>query len=144
MKAVKTWVLIADGARARVLVNTGPGNGLRPAMNHEFAASHAPSRDLGTDKPGRGQGGDAAHGVKTEDLHERQKESFTRDVAEMVSKAAEENDYDRLVIAAPPATLGRLRDALSPKARERVIEEINKDLTHVRDQDVTNHLSANI
>ena len=37
MKKTVTWVLIADGAQARVLENTGPGKGLRQVEGLDFS-----------------------------------------------------------------------------------------------------------
>jgi hypothetical protein len=53
VKAAKTWVLIAHRARARIAVDVGPGKGLKPAFDHDFAASHAATSDLVSDRPGR-------------------------------------------------------------------------------------------
>lgn len=47
-----TWVVVADGARARILEHTRIGGGLvaLAAMDHDKAHGHA--RDLGSDRPG--------------------------------------------------------------------------------------------
>ena len=42
----RTWILIADGARARMLLNEGPGTGLKPATDAEFEADHLAPRVL--------------------------------------------------------------------------------------------------
>ena len=42
-----TWILVADGARARVLMNDGVGKGLQPTVDGEMA--HA--LDLAGDGP---------------------------------------------------------------------------------------------
>jgi len=53
MKPTRTWVLIADGARARVLVNDGPGRGLAEVDGLEFSADHSATHDLVSDREGR-------------------------------------------------------------------------------------------
>jgi len=53
MKAKVTWVVIANGAHARIAMNAGVGKGLKPAMSREFAAPHVPNRRLVSDRPGR-------------------------------------------------------------------------------------------
>ncbi len=53
MKPIRTWVLIADAARARVFEARGKGHGLTAVRDMTLDAELAPSRDLGTDRPGR-------------------------------------------------------------------------------------------
>lgn len=143
MKATTTWFLIADGARARIVVNEGPGKGLRAAMDHEFAASHAPSRDWGSDKPGRtGSGaGGARHAVQPKtDFHEFAKERFATEMAGLLDAAATDGAFDRLVLVAPPKVLGNLRGAMRNGAQKKVTGELAKDLTHVPVRDLAGHL----
>ena len=147
MKATKTWVVIADGARARIAVNLGPGKGLKPALNHEFAASHAPTSDLVSDRPGRyaDGGASATHGVEPRtDRHDYEKSLFVRDIAMAVERGANRRAFDRLVLVAPPAILGRLRTALKPRTRKLVAAEIGKDLTHLNLREVPKHLADRI
>ncbi len=145
MKATKTWILIADGARARVVVNEGPGKGLRAALDHEFAASHAPSRAWGSDKPGSaGDGGKGArHAVTPKiDYHEFAKERFAQEMAGMLDSAASQGVFDRLVLVAPPKVLGNLRGAMKNGARRKVTGELAKDLTHIPLRDLPGYLES--
>ena len=48
MKKKVTWIIVADGSRARVLANDGPGKGLRPAIAGEFHHDAPPTHLLGT------------------------------------------------------------------------------------------------
>jgi len=147
MKAAKTWVVIADGARGRIAVNAGPGKGLKPAFKHEFAASHAPTSDLVSDRPGRYADGGAStsHGVEPRtDRHDYEKSLFVRDIAMAVERGANRRAFERLVLVAPPAILGRLRKALKPRTRNMVAAEVGKDLTHLNLREVPKHLADRI
>jgi protein required for attachment to host cells len=53
MRKTITWILVADGTRARIFRNEGPFKGLQPALDRAFEASAPPTRALGTDRPGR-------------------------------------------------------------------------------------------
>ena len=53
MTTPKTWILIADGGRARVLETIGIGHPLTPIDGMVFAKDLPPSRELGSDKPAR-------------------------------------------------------------------------------------------
>lgn len=145
MKAKRTWILVADGARAQILENQGPGTGLVAALDHDFAAPHGANSALGTERPGKGSGaaGGTGHAVGPKvDWHEFAKERFARDVAAVLDKAAAAGAFDRLVLVAPPKTLGALRKELKADTRARVTEEVNKDLTHLDAGAIVQHLSA--
>ena len=134
MKPVKTWVLVADGARARFFVNEGPGRGLEPAVDAEFFAPPPPTRDIASDRPGRKGAASAgtAHGATPRiDWHRFEKHRFAAEMAEVVNRAAMKKAFSRLVLVAPPEPLGALRTRLNPAVRRLVTAEIGKDLTGV-------------
>ena len=134
MKPRKTWVLVADGARARILESNGSGGGLSSALNFDFAMSHAPSRDFGSDKPGRGQGagGMTQHAkLPRVDWHTYEKHLFAKELAKALEEALRRSAFDDLVLVAPPKALGELRLALANDVMSRVKTEIGKDLTHL-------------
>lgn len=133
MKARRTWIVVADGARARIALNRGPGSGVVPAMPYEFAAPHAPTRAFVSDRPGyHSERGTAGHRFEPKhDRHHFEKQVFARDLAEVIDDAAADRRFDRLVLVAPPAALGRLRAALTARARRYIVAEVRKDLTHL-------------
>ena len=147
MKTQKTWILIADGARARLVESQGVGAALTPVGNATFGASHAPSRDFGTDKPGRTHDRSGTRQTAKEprtDWHTFEKERFATDMAHVLDVEAERNAFDRLVLVAPPKTLGVLRKELGAGALKRVVAEVGKDLTHLPDRELAPHLAAEI
>lgn len=144
MKKKVTWILVADGSRARVLVNEGVGKGLQSAISGEMTHDLPPTRELGTERPGRA-GGQRGTGIRHAiqphvDWHRFEKEKFSKEMAALLDAAAERNAFDRLVLVAPPRTLGDLRAALGAKARGLVHAEIDKDLTQVAVQELPKHL----
>lgn len=143
MKKKVTWIIVADGSRARVLANDGPGKGLRPAIAGEFHHDAPPTHLLGTDKPGRVAPSLGANRSAIEphmDWHEFEKEKFGKEMARLLNEAADRNSYDDLVVVAPARTLSTLRQSLSAKASELIRAELAKDLTHVPLQEMPEHL----
>jgi len=142
MKPIRTWIFVADGARARFLENLGPGKGLAPALDHELQQQLPTNRELVTDKPGRGAGPDGEHHgyAPRVDWHEFEKERFAHQVAKLLDKARAERRFDRLVLVAPPKALGHLRDEIDKATREMVTGELHKDLTRADDAELTRHL----
>ena len=143
MKATRTWVLIADGARARILENLGPGRGLISVEGMVFHGDHSATHDLVTDRQGRSfssQGpGRSAIEVHT-DPHRNLKTKFASRLAEALTIGLDQHAYDRLVIVAAPVTLGDLRAAIPDRVRSKIVGEVAQDLTKTPNGEVATHL----
>ena len=111
-KKLTTWVVLADGARARILENTGPGTGLVELEEWESAEARKPTRELGTERPGRGHESatEGRHAIAPHgDWHEMEKVNFANDLARYLKRHGDAGKFDQLVLAAPPRTLGELQ-----------------------------------
>ncbi len=134
-----TWVLVADGSRARILARKGKERHLHPAVAEDFIATNLPSRDLASDRPGRQRAapGMAMHAMDPRtDAHRLEKADFARALARQLDHAAATGTFDRLVLVAPPQTLGELRAALAEETRRRVAAELAKDLTRMPESEI--------
>jgi len=142
MKKKVTWILVADGARARILKNEGPGKGLQPAVDEEFHHELPRTHEMGTERPGRVHESANAtrHAVEPVDWHRFEKEKFAKEMAKILDKAAAGGAFDRLVLVAPPRTLGDLRGALAAATRKKVTGELDKDLTQITLGELPEHL----
>ena len=145
MKKTVTWILIADGTQARVLENTGPGKGLASVKGLDWSIEPLQSKDIDTDRPGRGHssGGSARSAMepKTDPAQHREAE-FMRSVASVLDKKVLEGAFDRLVIAAAPIALGNLRKVLSDHVKKAVVAELDKDLTNLPTPSIDRHLDG--
>jgi protein required for attachment to host cells len=145
MRKTKTWVVVADGSRARLFINDGPGKGLRLLQNGNIASEHPPTREISTDRPGRtfDSTGGGRHAMEPpSDSHRHAKRAFAQDLAARLNQAQKQNAFDRIVLIAPPQALGDLRATLSPGVRDRVSGELNKDLTHLKDDELVEPVGA--
>lgn len=143
MKAVKTWILVADAARARIFLNDGPGHGISELTDHGLERDLKPTRDINADRPGRtfDSGGQGRHAMEpSTDPNRHQKFSFAKEVASRIVKAHHARSFDRLVMIAPPSTLGDLRSALPKTVASVVYGEIAKDLTRLSAKELAGHL----
>ena len=143
MKPVHTWIVVADGGQARFLLNEGPGKGLAPAINQKADEARKPTRDMGSDRPGRvhDRMGPGRHTmVPRVDWHQFEKQKFAREMAAILDGAAEKRAFDRLVLVAPPKTLGTLRSAIRKNTAKLVTAEVAKDLTQVTVGELPDHL----
>src|SRR3954451_4872029 len=148
MRPKVTWVLLADGQNAAVYVNDGIGNGLAPLP--EFTARRAgpDSHEIVSDRAGHRFGGAARAGsgatLPRNDPHEFEEKRFVEAISEKINRAALENRFDRLIVAAPPRALGQVRQALSKAASRRVTAEVNKDLIKDTPEGVAEHLKEHL
>lgn len=145
MKKTVTWVLIADGAQARVLENTGPGKGLKQVDGLDWSIEPLQAQDIVTDRPGSkgGGGGQSRGGMEPRtDPVEHRETNFVKSVAATLDRHQQNGDFDRLVIAAAPIALGNLRKSISPAVQKTVLAELNKDLTNTPTAQLDKHLEG--
>jgi len=145
MKPTTTWILIADGARARIFANHGPGKGIEVVEGATFEGDHRPDHEIGSDKPGRSfeSVGETRHAIQPHhDPHRELKRAFSERLAAMLEERLAAKAYDRVVLVAPPVTLGDLRAALSEHVRAAVYAELDKDLTKTPMAELPQHLGA--
>ncbi len=124
------WFLLADGRRARVLIEERRGAALQAPDEWDLEISddelYSPQ-----DRPPRTAGsvGAARSAMdKGRNLHEQEEGNFLKRVAERIAEADKRKQFEHLVIAAPPRALGALRDLLPHGARARIRAETPKDL----------------
>ena len=141
-REIRTWVVVADGARARIYENLGPGQGLKEILQEQSETN--PTRDIVSDRQGRhkdAQGtGHHAMDPRT-DPHAHAEREFARQLCGTLEHGAGEGSFDRIVLAAAPRTLGHLREMMTQGVRERVHSEIDKDYTRLSLHDLSERLS---
>src|SRR5574338_208908 len=122
------WLLLADGRRTRILREARRGapleltDSLEIGENELYDPQDRPPRSF--DRMGAGR-----HAMdKGRSLHEQEEPNFLKRVAERIAEAERQNQFDHLVIAAPPRALGLLREMLPDGARSRICAETAKNL----------------
>ncbi|GGH46852.1 host attachment protein [Frigidibacter albus] len=126
-----TWVVVADGAKALLLENTGTAEAPQLRVAGKAAIDNPPTREQGTDQPGRrdGPGGAPGSAMEQTDFHRLGEEAFARDLVADLETRLAAGEMKRLVLAAPPQMLGSLRAAMGPALAGAVIAELPKTLT---------------
>jgi protein required for attachment to host cells len=134
MKAKTTWILIADGAQAKVFEHTGPGKGLQPIDDLQFEQEALQAQEIMADRPGRSfaSAGTARSAMEySSDPVQVRERRFVENVAEELEKRLQKGQFDRLIVAAAPTALGDLRPAFSKALKETIVAELAKDLTNI-------------
>lgn len=144
MKSVKTWIVIADGAQARVFENTGAGSWLVEIKELESNLVRQRARDIMADRPGRsyssGSSNRSAMEPPTDPVQKREAD-FVHEFLHALAKGVEENDVDRIILAAAPRALGDMRKVMPPSISSKVMEELPKDLTNVKFEELPAYFS---
>src|SRR6516225_6169295 len=110
-----TWIIIADGSRARILTPREVGVGLDIVSETTSAEARVPSREIWADRPGHVQesGYSARHSIEPRhDPHDDRKAEFIRKLASQLNAAAGQERFDSLILFAPPRCMAELRETL--------------------------------
>lgn len=145
MKPTVTWVLLADGAQAKVFAHSGPGTGLKPVPDLMLEEEKLRAQDIVTDRPGRtfASSGNGRSAIEpSSDPVELREANFVKRVADRLDRKYQQSAFSRLIIAAAPTALGTLRGALSDELRSAVVAEEAKDLTHMPTQQLERHFDG--
>jgi protein required for attachment to host cells len=143
VKSERTWIVIADGAHAKVFEFTPEKPRLAAVKDIAFTIDLPATHDLVSDRPGRvfESHGPASHAkAPRSDPHRELKRSLAHKIADALQASLAEQRFDKLVLVAPPTTLGDLREALADGVRARVTAELAKDLVKLPATELQEHL----
>jgi protein required for attachment to host cells len=144
MKPIRTWIVIADGANARVLESHGPAQALAPVEAMTMSGDHRANHEILADRPSRTHEsvGPTRHAIEpATDPHRDLKRTFAEHVVDTLTARLATKSFDRFVLVAPPKTLGDLRAALTPALRAVLHAEVTKDLIKTPQNEIAAHLS---
>jgi protein required for attachment to host cells len=136
-------VFVGDGRKALFLRNKGDEKYPDLRTERVFVDDNPPTREQGADRPGRAfkrAGTNRRAAMGTTDWHDLEEHRFAQRVAEAMEKLVRERKVEALVVVAPPRTLADLRNLFHVEVKNRIVAEIDKDLTkHPVDQ-IEKHL----
>ena len=124
-------VLVADGKKMLFLRNQGDDGIIDLRTESHDERQDRKDRELKTDAPGTqsprvGIGRDT---MEETDFHQQEEDLWVKEAAEELRRRALRNDFDSLVIIAPPKALGVLRKQLHKEVERRIILTVNKEMT---------------
>ena len=138
------WVVVGDGEKALFFRNEG--DGLYPNLEvlDVLEQENPKTSEQGTDRPGRVHSSMGMHrsAMQETNWHKLEKHRFAKEIADALYTAAHRGRYSKLVIAAPPMTLGDIRKALHKEVSEKVVAEISKDLTNMPKNEIERVLTG--
>lgn len=126
-----TYVLVADGEKMLFFRNEGDADQLNLIVEGKRHHPDPYNREIKSDDSGRSFSsvGPGRSAYEETDFHQLGEDRFAADTAEMLKERALDNEYEHLIVVAPPRTLGELRKHYHVEVEKRLKAEIPKDLT---------------
>ena len=126
-----SFVMVADGRKMLFFRNEGDGEFPNLQVADKRVDVNPAHHEQASDTAGMAMnviGGDG--GSMTEvDFHQLEEDRFAARAAEMLKERALRNEFESLVVVAPPKTLGEMRKHYHKEVEKRLTGEIAKDLT---------------
>lgn len=140
----KAFVVVADGRKMLFLRNEGDADYPNLQVERKREQDNPSNGEQTTDAPGRSFSsmGAGRSAYEETDFHQLEEDRFAAETAELLKKRALENDFESLIIVAPPRTLGELRKNYHKEVAQRLTGEIDKDLTRHTLADIEKALIA--
>lgn len=151
---MRVRIVAADRGEARFYDMQHLDSPLQEVGKLSDPKAHLRDREFSSDRPGRvfdhastgaRRGAVAHHATGGENSPKRHEaELFARRIAEVLARAQQDHEFDRLVLMAGPAFLGELRAAISKPLSSVVVAEIDKDLMHESEDAISAHLPRTV
>ena len=124
-------VVVADGRKMLFLRNEGDNEFPNLIVESAQEQDNPATRDQATDAAGGASStqGAARSSFEPTDFHQLEEDRFAAQAADLLKRRALANDFDSLIVVAPPRTLGELRKHYHKEVSNRLAGEIDKDLT---------------
>ena len=125
-------IVVADGKKMLFFRNEGDAEFPKLEVERKREQEGLSDAEMKTSKAGRtfdASGGAGRSAYEEVDYHQLEEDRFAHETAEMLKKRALRNEFDQLIVVAPPRTLGELRKHYHKEVQKRLAGEIAKDLT---------------
>lgn len=124
-----TWIIVADSARARFFLMESRNLPLTELDNIVHTEGRMLQGSVVSDREGKlaGHGNSGYSFEPPTDFKQHELEIFVKRIAEKLEQARVNDSYQKLILIAPPALLGKLRQALNPHILEMISHSIDKN-----------------
>ncbi len=128
-----TWILAASASKARLYANLESAAPLRLVKEFNHLESREKTSDLVSDRTGRYESVGNKHGAFTPAIEPKRNaiEHFAIELAKELEHGRADNQYERLVLIAPPRFLGLLTHHINDHVRRLVRRRIRKNYTEL-------------
>ena len=136
--ADKLWILVGNASRVRLFSADAQGESWTLLEEFHHDESRAKNGELlnQPDNPNAGSLHKPQPENETDGRKDVEHERFARELSHRLDKGVDNHQFERLIIAAPPEFLGRLRRMLSGRVRQRVVLDLDADYSNVPMRDL--------
>ena len=138
-----TWVVVADSSRARFFTLAGKSEPMQELEGMTHAESRMRNQDEVSDKQGGLAGGHGEGGHAFEaptDIKHHEAEIFAKQIADKLEHGRVNHAYNKLILVAPPAFLGALRQAMNDHVVNLVSKSLDKNLVAENETVIREHV----
>ncbi len=138
-------VMVADGRK--ILVFRNKGDSAFPQLEAETVREqeNPADRDQASDAAGRSSSpmGGRQSSMEQVNFHDQEEQRFAVEAADILKRRALANDYEKLIVIAPPTALGEIRKHYHKEVQDRLVGEIAKDLSNHPVAEIEKIIAAN-
>jgi protein required for attachment to host cells len=131
--ADKLWILVGNASRMRLFSADEGGEDWKLLEEFRHDESRARNSDLQEQRDNPNAG--TLHGpppeTEPDGRRELEHERFARELSARLDRGVDSHSFERFILAAPPDFLGKLRKALSKRALQRLMMDLDADYSNV-------------
>lgn len=138
------WIVVCDGAKALILENDGDEMFPNLRTREVREEKHAPTREQGTERPGRVHEATNASrsAVEQTDWKGLAEEAFLQDLAKSLDAEIATHKVKKVHIVAAPKALGVLRQAYGGALKAALGQEVPKDFVSMPVHEIERQLTG--
>jgi len=122
-------ILVADGRKSLFFRNQGDADFPNLSVVEKEGRKDAAHHEIASDLAGHASNAPGSS-MDEADFHQLDEDRFASEMAAMLKERALRNEFDALVVVAPPRTLGELRKHYHVEVEKRLVAELPKDLVN--------------
>lgn len=143
--ATGRWIVVADGARARIFEIHHHAPGLRPVLPYELTINRLRDHERWSDRAGasRDRASPVVHSkAPSTEPSQHEHELLAREVAKVLERGRVTDRLDSIALVASPRFLGHLRKALDRQTRALVTIEDDRDLSRLPEHELEERIPS--
>ncbi|MDR3410895.1 MAG: host attachment protein [Formivibrio sp.] len=139
----KTWILVANACQARIYFRNGIKQELALVKEMIHPESRMKNADLVSDRAGSMPGTGNGQGSKQPQAIPKQNEAmhFAQELAQTLNQGRCSQQFERIILVAPPAFMGLLSEKLDVQTNKFVTDRLGKDYTQATEKELVGFLA---
>jgi protein required for attachment to host cells len=137
-----TWVLLMNSNEYRIFSFSKKNKTLSLIKESHHPENKGRNEDLVSDRPGHYNTNNSAGGAYAQhtDPKEVKVDQFVHEIGKALDDARNHQQFEKLIIIAPPKTYGQLSQHLNKNVEKMVTQHIQKDLVFFKEHELLNFL----